>query len=1007
MTTFPYFPPTRSWQSAVAILAVLVFFALTPEMAAQSQYPDASGTTQVRPPVAASPQVAAAAPPLGGVNITVNTADNRAQNETSIAVNTSNSSNLIGGANDYRNGPSACGRYRSTNGGASWTDLAPFAMFTDPTSSPLTAYTDAGDPGVAFDANGHAYYLCMFFTRDGSGNAVGPTQYVYKSDDGGATWGTPFKVSGAAAHSNFDDKGHIAVDNKSFTANRGNIYVAWARLSDADPHIHFARSTNGGVSFDNEINGVAGLGGSGANIAVGIDGTVYLASVNVNTISIASSTDGGLTFAAATTVRTFAVGNIGGGVRPLARTNSFPVLGTSSSDANHVYAVWAEQAASPDDSDIMFARSTDKGATWSAPVRVNDDINPSPTDWNSQFFPWIAVDPTDGSINIVWYDNRLDPNHTDNTPLVDLFFASSTDDGLSFSVNTRISTTSSDTTPNFGGTGSPTAGQFFGDYNGIAAFGGVAYPLWTDSRTGDQEVMTTQVGGADLAITKTTSSATANAGTPLTFTIGVTNNGPASAFNVVVTDTLPVGLSFVSSTNTCTAVAGTVTCNLGSIAPGGSTSFDIQGAVGSAVASGTTLTNTATVKSDQQDPVASNNTATASVIVTAQADLQVAKVCKPDSLAPAGTSAFCTITVTDNGPSDAQNVTLNDSIVANNAFQITSVTSSLGTCSFAPGTVTSNNVACTLGTLAAGTSASITVNFTSSSASDVNDTATASSSTPDPNTANNSATGHVSFTASADLSITKVASANSGSCPFCAGTNLTYTITASNAGPSTATGVVVKDTIPAQVAVLSVTPSAGSCTAGIPGNPLQPLTCTVGNLVPSGSVTITVVAAISSSVPNGTVINNNASVSSNVADPNTGNNSATAAVTVVTNADLIIVKSSDKSIYKPSSQVTYTVTVTNNGPSDALAVVVTDNLPSIKQASFKSDTGGCTKNATPPTKLVCNLGTIPFGTSRSFNIYELINGNQGSVSNTASVSSPTTDPNLSNNMSTRTVTIGH
>ena len=99
-------------------------------------------------------------------------------------------------------------------------------------------------------------------------------------------------------------------------------------------------------------------------------------------------------------------------------------------------------------------------------------MNP-PGEFFSQFFPWMAVDPNDGSINIVWYDDRNDANRTDGTPLVDLFFASSTNEGASFSQNLRVSEGSSDVTTNF-------APPFFGDYNAIDARGGVAFPFWTE-----------------------------------------------------------------------------------------------------------------------------------------------------------------------------------------------------------------------------------------------------------------------------------------------------------------------------------------------------------------------------------------------------------------------------------------------------------------------------------------------------------------------------------------------
>jgi uncharacterized repeat protein (TIGR01451 family) len=173
---------------------------------------------------------------------------------------------------------------------------------------------------------------------------------------------------------------------------------------------------------------------------------------------------------------------------------------------------------------------------------------------------------------------------------------------------------------------------------------------------------------------------------------------------------------------------------------------------------------------------------------------------------------------------------------------------------------------------------SVHIGFTSNDPGDINDTATVTSTTADPVGGNNSATGRVSFVASADLAISKTAKPNLVD----AGTNVTYTIAVSNAGPSSATNVVVKDTLPANVNVLTVTPSVGSCTAGIPGNPLQPLTCTIGSLAAkASSATITVRARIDPSVPYWTVINNNATVRSEVTDPNNGNNSATAAVTVI------------------------------------------------------------------------------------------------------------------------------
>jgi uncharacterized repeat protein (TIGR01451 family) len=613
----------------------------------------------------------------------------------------------------------------------------------------------------------------------------------------------------------------------------------------------------------------------------------------------------------------------------------------------------------------------------------------------------MAVDPTDGEIDIVWYDDRDDPNRTDGTPLVNLYFASSTDSGLSFSRNLRVSTQSSNTTADFGAG----ANAFFGDYNGIAARGGVAFPFWTDSRTGSQDVMITQVGGADLKITKADHPDPATAGGHLFYDITVTNDGPAAAFNVKVVDVLPTGVTFQASTLPCTLTTApsTYTCDVGSLGIGESKTFTIDVLVSASAGGATTLTNTATVQSDQDDPNTSNNTATATTILQELADLAVSKTCKPDSPAPTGSTATCAITVENLGPSDARNVVLTDTILSNGTFTITAVTVApltSGTCTFPSGPQTGTaTITCDLGVEPAGGTTTITVSFTSSSAVDVNDTATVRSDTPDPNTANNTATGKVSFIGSVDLAITKTDAPD----PVVAGTNVTYTITVSNLSATAAPNVVMKDVLPKEVSLVSATTSQGTCSGTtVPGDPLQPLTCNLSTVSNGTPVTITVVAQVSASTPNGTVLVNNATVSSDFGDANNGNNNVTSSTNVITRADLAIAKTSDAPTYKPSSIITFTVQVTNNGASDAQAVVVRDTLPDTRQAQYLSDTGGCRLQG---NQLLCELGTLKVGESKSFDIKITVRGSRGDVTNTASVSSATTDPATGNNTVTKTVTV--
>jgi hypothetical protein len=148
-----------------------------------------------------------------------------------------------------------------------------------------------------------------------------------------------------------------------------------------------------------------------------------------------------------------------------------------------VYAVYTkEQQNESDNTDIYVCYSDDNGATWSAGVRVNDDNTT-----NSQFLPKISLDQTSGNIAVVWYDARNDlgaggAGDTDGIPNDDAQFwgAFSTNGGVSFTPNIQISA---------GTSNSHVSGNHidYGDYSGLAFFGGVAHPAWADNSnsTGD------------------------------------------------------------------------------------------------------------------------------------------------------------------------------------------------------------------------------------------------------------------------------------------------------------------------------------------------------------------------------------------------------------------------------------------------------------------------------------------------------------------------------------------
>jgi large repetitive protein len=384
---------------------------------------------------------------------------------------------------------------------------------------------------------------------------------------------------------------------------------------------------------------------------------------------------------------------------------------------------------------------------------------------------------------------------------------------------------------------------------------------------------------SDLSLTKTDAPDPVAPGADLTYTITVTNNGPSSAQNVTVNDTLPTGTTFGSATPSQGSCAGTTTvsCALGSIANGASATITLVVHVGPSVADGTVISNTASVSSTTADPTPANNSATSTTTVTTSADLGVTKADSPDPVT-AGTDLTYTIGITNTGPSDAPGVTLTDPIPAGTSF--VSATPSTGSCA---GTTT---VSCNLGTLANGASASATLTVHVGSAvaagTVLSNTATASSGVSDPNASNDSATATTTVVTSGDLSITKTGSPD----PVAAGGDLTYTITVTNNGPSDANNITVTDALPAGTTFGSTASSTGSC-AGT-----ATVTCTIASIPNGASATITLVVHVDPTTPPGTVISNTASVSSPAevtaatADPNPGNNSATATTTVAAAAEV-------------------------------------------------------------------------------------------------------------------------
>ncbi len=228
------------------------------------------------------------------------------------------------------------------------------------------------------------------------------------------------------------------------------------------------------------------------------DAFVFWPSVGNNKILVAKSTNGGASWGVpvmlATTFDSF---NIGVPAMASRRALIYLAAGAdASSGLDNVYVSWTDlsgesgcteaanepgtNTASTCKTRIWFSRSADGGATWSAAVRIHHQAS-----LNDQFNHWLAVDPTNGKIGVMYYDTVADPGRHQTQ----VYFQSSADRGLSWGTPLQVTTAPTDETA----AGANTVDQY-GDYNGMAAFLTKFLPIWTDRRDGGaEEIWTARV----------------------------------------------------------------------------------------------------------------------------------------------------------------------------------------------------------------------------------------------------------------------------------------------------------------------------------------------------------------------------------------------------------------------------------------------------------------------------------------------------------------------------------
>ena len=344
-----------------------------------------------------------------------------AANEPTIAIDPTNPDNIVIGWRQFDTIQSnfrQAGYAYSHDGGQTWT----FPGVLDPG-------VFRSDPVLDADSAGNFYYCGL--TSDGGDNY---NVHVWKSGDGGVSWGPP-------AYAHGGDKQWMAID-RSGGASDGNIYICWQRYANCCGPLTFTRSLDGGQTFEYPVE--VPMGPSFGTTAVGPDGDVYVFGVQAGgggpyyQFLLAHSTNA----ADPNQTPLFDTGNVllggnlllGAGPNPGGLLGQAQVVVDQSNGPSRGYAYVlcsVESTIADDPMDVHFRRTENGGASWIPGKRINND----PSDNGAwQWFGTIAVAP-DGRLDVVWNDTR----NTAEANRCQLFYAYSIDYGDTWKGNVPVS----------------------------------------------------------------------------------------------------------------------------------------------------------------------------------------------------------------------------------------------------------------------------------------------------------------------------------------------------------------------------------------------------------------------------------------------------------------------------------------------------------------------------------------------------------------------------------------
>ncbi len=368
------------------------------------------------------------------------------QSETFITIDPNKPKSLAAGSNEIFRLPMR--GYFSSNGGTSWGGVD----LPLPPSKSKSGFDFGSDPTLAFDSSGNLFYGYIVVDFSGvnsvNGNGInGTAMAVARSTDGGQTYPTATFFAFQAGENHFNDKPMITADQNPGSPFRDNVYIAW-------------------------------------DAASGPNGEVYVAwnDYVANAIVFNRSFDGGNTWGTPVTVsRKTLPFDIAIPAESFRRALVYPSLDADRSSGIHrgrIYCSWMDLTPA-NVTDIFISYSDNSGASWSTPAPVTDQFLSAVDRFNH----WMSVDSVTGDVDVAFYDTRNDL--TGSRYQTDYYLARSSDGGVTWNTpDFRVSTVSSnehDCNGIFPCQGINYGNQQ-GDYEGLVSYGGVSYPVWTDSR---------------------------------------------------------------------------------------------------------------------------------------------------------------------------------------------------------------------------------------------------------------------------------------------------------------------------------------------------------------------------------------------------------------------------------------------------------------------------------------------------------------------------------------------